>query len=104
MLTTLMIMEACPRKLLVLKYILNTFANSTGLKVNYSKSSMVPINLSPNRLTHLAATFQYQVGSLPFTYLGLFKKNVGELRFIILRRLKHGVKSPITTQTHTLRY
>jgi hypothetical protein len=44
---TLLIMEACPLQLFALKAILNTFANSTGLKVNYSKSSM------------------------PFTYLGL---------------------------------
>jgi hypothetical protein len=45
--------------------------NSTSLKVNYSKSSMIPINLAPERLTHLAATFNCQAGSLPFTYLGL---------------------------------
>jgi hypothetical protein len=32
---------------------------------------MIPINLSPDRLTHLAATFQCQTSSLPFTYLGL---------------------------------
>jgi hypothetical protein len=55
---TLMIMEVCPRQLLVLKSILNTFADSTGLKVNYSKSSMIPINLSSDRLNHLPATFQ----------------------------------------------
>jgi hypothetical protein len=46
------------------------YATSTGLKVNYSKSSMVPINLNPDRLTHLAATFNCQTGSLPFTYFG----------------------------------
>jgi hypothetical protein len=56
---------------LVLKTILNTFADSTGLKVNNSKSNMIPKNLAPKRLTHLAATFNCQVGSLPFTYLGL---------------------------------
>jgi hypothetical protein len=38
---TLLIMEACPQQLLVLKAILNTFADSTGLKVNYAKSSIV---------------------------------------------------------------
>jgi hypothetical protein len=54
---TLMIMEAYPHQLLVLKSILNTFVDSTGLKVHYSKSSMIPINLNPDRLVHLAATF-----------------------------------------------
>jgi hypothetical protein len=68
---TLLIMEACPQQLIVLKPILNTFADSTGLKVNYLKSNMIPINLSPKRLSHLAATFNCQAGSLPFTYLGL---------------------------------
>jgi hypothetical protein len=67
---TLLVMEACPMKLIVLKAILNTFADSTGLKVNYSKSSMIPINLILDRLAHLAATFNCQVGSLRFTYLG----------------------------------
>jgi hypothetical protein len=32
---------------------------------------MVHINVSTERLQHLAATFQCQVGALPFTYLGL---------------------------------
>jgi hypothetical protein len=68
---TLLIMEACPQQLFVLKVILNAFADSTGLEVNYSKSNMIPINLNPDRLHHLAATFNCQAGSLPFTYLGL---------------------------------
>ena len=68
---TLLVMEACPRQLFVLKALLHTFAMSTGLKVNYSKSSMVPINVSEERMQHLANTFQCQVGTLPFTYLGL---------------------------------
>jgi hypothetical protein len=55
----------------MLKGLLNTFAVSTCLKVNYSKSSMLPINISIDRLDHLARTFDRQTGSLPFTYLGL---------------------------------
>jgi hypothetical protein len=72
---TLLIMEACPQQLFVLKALLNTFADSMGLKVNYSKSSMVPINLSPKKLNHLTATFSCVAGSLPFTYLGLTLSN-----------------------------
>jgi hypothetical protein len=68
---TLLIMEACPQQLIALKSILNTLANSTRLKVNYSKSSMFPINLSKERLNHLASTFQCKVGQFPFTYLEL---------------------------------
>jgi hypothetical protein len=68
---TLLIMEACPQQLFVLKKILNTFAYSTGLKVNYSKSSIYPINISNERLSHLAATFNCQAENMSFTYLGL---------------------------------
>jgi hypothetical protein len=68
---TLLIMEACPRQPFVLKALLNSFAISTGLRVNYAKSNMVPINVSPDRLQHLASMFQCQIGSLPFTYLRL---------------------------------
>jgi hypothetical protein len=68
---TLLIMEACPQQLIALKAIFNTFADSTGLKVNYSKLSMFPINLSEDILNHLASTFQCKAGQFPFTYLGL---------------------------------
>jgi hypothetical protein len=68
---TLLILEACPSQLLTLKQILSTFASATGLKVNYDKSVMLPINITQERLDLLANTFQCQAGSLPFTYLGL---------------------------------
>lgn len=68
---TLGIMEACGRQLWALKAILNSFGESTGLKVNYSKSMMVPINTSERKMAHLANTFNCEVGTLPFTYLGL---------------------------------
>jgi hypothetical protein len=68
---TLLIMEACPRQLLVLKTLLNTFADSTDLRVNYSKSSMYPINIPEDKLQHMDVTFHCQAGNFPFTYLGL---------------------------------
>jgi hypothetical protein len=64
-------MEVCPLQLFSLKALLNTFSDSTGLKVNYAKSCLYPINISKDRLQHLAATFHCKAGSLPFTYLGL---------------------------------
>ena len=68
---TLHIMEASARQLVTLNSLLLSFSNSTGLKVNYSKSSMYPINISGQKLNHLAITFSCATGSLPFTYLGL---------------------------------
>lgn len=56
---------------MTLKALLHSFGESTGLKVNYSKSIMVPINLSQEKLQHLARTFNCEMESLPFPYLGL---------------------------------
>jgi hypothetical protein len=54
-----------------LKSLLHMFAESTGLKVNFDKSMMVPINIAEDRFDELATTFDCSKGSLPFTYLGL---------------------------------
>jgi hypothetical protein len=67
----LIVLEGCGRQLFALKALLNSFALSTGLKVNFAKSFLIPINLSVERTKHLAATFGCSVGSFPFTYLGL---------------------------------
>ena len=68
---TLLILQACPVQLLALKELLQVFSAATGLKVNYSKSCLMPVNIDAARLADLAATFGCAVGSLPFTYLGL---------------------------------
>ena len=68
---TLIIMEACHQQMLALKNILQDFANTTGLTVNFSKSMLVPINLEENRTNLLAQLFCCTVGTLPFTYWGL---------------------------------
>jgi hypothetical protein len=63
-------MQADAKQLFCLKAILNTFAHSTSLRVNFSKSIIVPINVSPEKMQILAGTLGCQIGSLPFTYLG----------------------------------
>lgn len=68
---TLLIMQADARQLFCLKAILNTFAISTGLKVNFGKSQILPINVDAEKMKVLAGTLGCQVGSFPFTYLGL---------------------------------
>jgi hypothetical protein len=68
---TLIVMEACSKQLWTLKALLQSFGTSTGLNVNYSKSMMIPINLTEEKLAHLARTFGCEAGKLPFTYLGL---------------------------------
>lgn len=68
---TLIILEASATQLFFLKGILQSFSDSTGLRINFAKSMMLPINLSNEKLNHLARTFGCQTGSFPFTYLGL---------------------------------
>ena len=68
---TLLIMQADARQLFFLKSLLSSFADSTGLKVNYKKSQMLPINVTTEKMQQLAHTFGCAIGSLPFTYLGL---------------------------------
>ena len=68
---TLTIMEGDPMQLFFLKTLLHNFSESTGLKVNYNKSMMLPINISEERLDLLARTFGCSKGTLPFTHLGL---------------------------------
>lgn len=68
---TLIIAEGDVQQLFFLKSLLNSFSLATGLKVNFTKSMMVPINISEEQLNILAATFGCSKGSLRFTYLGL---------------------------------
>jgi hypothetical protein len=68
---TLIIMEGCSSQLLFLKTLLGNFSSSTGLRVNFAKSLMIPINIDSDRMNALAQAFGCSIGSLPFTYLGL---------------------------------
>lgn len=68
---TILILKASQRELYCLKGLVQSFSDSTGLRVNYTKSQMVPLNLHQEQALNLANTFGCQLGSLPFTYLGL---------------------------------
>jgi hypothetical protein len=68
---TLLFMQADATQLFCLKALLQSFADSTGLKVNYHKSCLVPINVDSSKVIHLARVFGCTIGTLPFTYLGL---------------------------------
>ena len=58
-------------QLLSLKELLNLFLAATGLRVNYSKSYIMPVNIDEQRLQLLANTLGCATDSLPFAYLGL---------------------------------
>jgi hypothetical protein len=67
----MIVMEADANQLICLKAILQSFALSTRLNINYSKSNMFPINIDQERVCRFANTICCQTGSFPFTYLGL---------------------------------
>jgi hypothetical protein len=50
---------------------LETFGQSAGLRVNYAKSCMVPLNLIEQQTKNLATVFCYKIQGMLFTYLGL---------------------------------
>lgn len=68
---TLLIMQASSDQLVALKNLLQDFALATGLKVNYSKSCMMPINVADDKMADFASVFGCSIGTLPFTYLGM---------------------------------
>jgi hypothetical protein len=54
---TILVLEAFQKQLFFLKAILNTYVESTRLRVNYSKSNIYPINVSTEKMQILANTF-----------------------------------------------
>jgi hypothetical protein len=68
---TMIVLPADPAQLQVFKGILDQYAAFTRLKINYHKSSLIQINLSQEEAISLADGFNCQLGSMPFTYLGL---------------------------------
>ena len=54
-----------------MKHILSTYADSVGLKINFQKCSLIPMNLTEDEAITFAGIFGRKVGSVPFTYLGL---------------------------------
>jgi hypothetical protein len=68
---TLLIMPADLDQLKSLKTALQQYSMSMGLKINFGKSQLIPINVSQELTDSLAAEFGCQIGQMPFTYLGL---------------------------------
>ena len=61
----------CKTTFVASKALMQRFATSIGLKVNFHKSCMVPINVRSNRIPLLTGVFGCLEGRLPFRYLGI---------------------------------
>jgi hypothetical protein len=70
----ILVMRASQKELFLLKGLSQTYNQSTGLKVNYGKSCLLPINISQDKAEILAGVFGCSVGCFPFTYLGLLMR------------------------------
>jgi hypothetical protein len=68
---TLVILLVDVNQLLHLESLIINFGAATRLKVNYGKSSLIPINVGEEFLQLLLDTLNCQQRGLPFTYLGL---------------------------------
>ena len=68
---TIIILPACPNQARTIKDILSDYAASIGLKINFHKSTSIPINCAADCYNDIASIFSCKVGSMPFTYLGL---------------------------------
>lgn len=64
-------LKASQKEIFCFKELLDMFAQSTGLKVSYAKSSLYPLNLSEEKTDLIARLPGCSVRKLPFTYLGL---------------------------------
>jgi hypothetical protein len=67
----LIILPAHTQQVQAMKDILEEYAQSTGLTINYHKSSMIPINIDSTTAASIADLIGCQVATMPFTYLGL---------------------------------
>lgn len=88
---TLIILHACSIQLQHLKELMDTFSKASGLKFNYQKSNLVPINVPESETICLAQILQCQTGSFPFTYLGAplsFTKPRMEFFLYIVERIQ----------------
>jgi hypothetical protein len=54
----------------ILKWTMVCFEQLSGLKINYNKSDLVPMNLDEDETMGYAKIFYCKVGSFPFKYLG----------------------------------
>lgn len=80
---TIMLLPACCDQASLVKNILTDYATSIGLKINFHKSTLVPINYDTITSQNIAQIFGCAIGKMPFTYLGLpmgtSKPNVQDL-------------------------
>jgi Reverse transcriptase (RNA-dependent DNA polymerase) len=67
---TLIFLKADFKMIEAFKLLIQGFENMSGLKINYTKSEFIPLNISNQEGTQLANMLRCKLGSFPITYLG----------------------------------
>lgn len=89
---TAVIARANVSALISFKLILRLFALVSGLRVNYSKSSFIPINSEADDLTWIQAILGCTQTNFPISYLGMpltLKKPTKDLFIPLIEKLEH---------------
>lgn len=68
---TILFLEANVAMIENLKFLLLGFESMSGLKINFEKSALVPLNITPELANDMALQLGCQLSSLPITYLGV---------------------------------
>lgn len=68
---TLIILKADCKMTEALKLLLIGFEQLSGLKINFFKSEMIPLNLDDLERVNLASILECKTSNLPITYLGI---------------------------------
>jgi hypothetical protein len=68
---TLILIQGSPHQTRIVKEILDVFSATTGLQINYFKSTFVPINLNEEDQTTISEILGCPITSIPQTYIGL---------------------------------
>ena len=68
---SLILVKATPGAATHLRRILDSFANATGLTINFNKTTFIPIHVDDSTASTMAQTLGVSISSFPQTYLGL---------------------------------
>ncbi|XP_073363092.1 uncharacterized protein [Aegilops tauschii subsp. strangulata] len=68
---TILVMPADETQAETIKSILQDYASSVGLRINFQKSTLITVNTAADTTSRLAQVFGCSIGAMPFTYLGL---------------------------------
>ena len=68
---TILVLPADQAQAETIKRILQDYASSIGLHINFHKSTLMTVNTAVDATERLAEVFGCKVGEMPFTYLGM---------------------------------